>query len=178
MSVATRPLRALVVDDEPLARHRIVELLGLEPDLELVGEARSGTEAVRFIRELNPDLIFLDVQLPGGDGFDVLHATAERTPAVIFVTAYDQHAIRAFEHAAIDYLLEPVVEARFRAAVRRAVERVRRAETSLLSDQLGELLRRMDAAAHERLPIWSAARSSSTPPASAKCSRGSRATGW
>jgi two-component system LytT family response regulator len=158
MSAGTKPLRVLVVDDEPLARQRIVELLAPEPELELVGEARSGTEAVRLIRLRSPDLVFLDVQLPEGDGFDVLGAVARHAPAVIFVTAYDQHAIRAFDHAAVDYLLKPVVEARFRAAVRRAVERARGAEASRLSDQVGQLLRRLDGPAIERLPIWSAGR--------------------
>ena len=158
MSTGTRPLGVLVVDDEPLARQRIVELLAAERDLELVGEARAGAEAVRLIRMRKPDLVFLDVQLPGGDGFDVLEAAGPDSPAVIFVTAYDQYAIRAFEHAAIDYLLKPVVEARFRAAVRRAVERARGAETTQLSEQVGELLRRLARPASVRLPVWSAGR--------------------
>jgi two-component system LytT family response regulator len=158
MTSGTRPFRVLVVDDEPLARQRIVELLAAEPDLELVGEARAGAEAVRLIRMRRPDLVFLDVQLPGGDGFDVLRAAGRDSPAVIFVTAYDQYAIRAFEHAAVDYLLKPVVEARFRMAVRRAVERARGAEASQLSEQVSDLLQRLDAPASGRLPIWSAGR--------------------
>jgi two-component system, LytTR family, response regulator len=158
MSSGTRPLRVLVVDDEPLARQRIVELLAAEADLELVAEARAGAEAVRLIRTLGPDLVFLDVQLPGGDGFDVLGAAGPDLPAVIFVTAYDHYAIRAFEHAAVDYLLKPVVEARFRAAVRRAVERARSADVSQLSDQLRDLLSRLVAPVTERLPVWSAGR--------------------
>jgi two-component system, LytTR family, response regulator len=158
MSSGTRPLRVLVVDDEPLARQRIVELLAAEADLELVAQARAGAEAVRLIRTLGPDLVFLDVQLPGGDGFDVLGAAGPDLPAVIFVTAYDHYAIRAFEHAAVDYLLKPVVEARFRAAVRRAVERTRSADASALSGQLRDLLRRLDAPPSGHLPIWSAGR--------------------
>jgi two-component system LytT family response regulator len=158
MTSRTRPLRVLVVDDEPLARQRIVELLAAEPDLELVGEARAGAEAIRLIRTRKPDLVFLDVQLPGGDGFDVLGATGPDSPAVIFVTAYDQYAVRAFEHAAIDYLLKPVVEARFRAAVRRAIERARDTDASQLSAQVGELLRKLEAPASGPLAIWSAGR--------------------
>jgi two-component system LytT family response regulator len=158
MTTGTRPFRVLVVDDEPLARQRIVELLAAEPDLELVGEARAAAEAVRLIRMRRPDLVFLDVQLPGGDGFDVLRAAGGDSPAVIFVTAYDQYAIRAFERSAVDYLLKPVVEARFRMAVRRAVERARGAEASQLSEHVRDLLRRLDAPASGRLPIWSAGR--------------------
>lgn len=158
MSTGTPPLRVLVVDDEPLARQRIVELLADETDVELVGTARAASEAVRLIRTQKPDLVFLDVQLPGGDGFDVLGAADTDLPAVIFVTAYDQYAIRAFEHSAVDYLLKPVVEARFRAAVRRAVERARSADASQLSEQLRDLLGRLYAPATDRLPIWSAGR--------------------
>ena len=125
MSAAPRRLRAVVVDDEPLARKRLLALLADEPDIDVVGEAGGGSAAVRLITAARPDLVFLDVQMPGLDGFEVLRAVApSHLPLVVFVTAYDEHAIRAFEVAAVDYLLKPVAEARFREAVRRAVDRV------------------------------------------------------
>jgi two-component system LytT family response regulator len=156
--MSLQPLRALVVDDEPPARERIIDLLASEPDIELVGEAGAGSEAVRLIRQQRPHLVFLDIQLPGKDGFEVLRAAAPCVPAVIFVTAYDEHAIRAFEFAAVDYLLKPIVESRFRAAVKRAQARVRGTEPSMLSEQMSELLLRLDAPVMEHLPIWSAKR--------------------
>src|SRR5439155_852628 len=108
-------LRTLLVDDEPLAREHLGALLADEPDIDVVGEAGGGSAAIRLIRSTKPDLVFLDVQMPGCDGFEVLRAVApSHTPLVIFVTAYDAHAIRAFEVAAVDYLLKPVVESRFR----------------------------------------------------------------
>lgn len=123
MSVAL-PLRVMVVDDEPLAREHLAELLAGEPDMTLVGQAGGGSEAVRLIGELRPDVVFLDVHMPGLDGFDVLRALpANQWPLVVFVTAYDQHAVDAFEVSAVDYLLKPVLEDRFRVAARRAVER-------------------------------------------------------
>ena len=115
-------LKVLVVDDEPLAREGLKLLLGRQPQVESVSEARNGREAVALIREQKPDLVLLDVQMPRIDGFAVVHAIgAERMPAVIFVTAHDQYAIRAFEIAAIDYLLKPVTEERFALAFERAV---------------------------------------------------------
>jgi two-component system LytT family response regulator len=151
------PLRALVVDDEPLARKRIRALLADEPDIDVVGEAGGGSEAIRLIGSARPDLVFLDVQMPGHDGFDVLRASAPtHLPMVIFVTAHDAHAIRAFEVAAADYLLKPVVEERFRAAVRRAVDRVRGAHSGDISRQLTTLLEQLPAfAAVDRVPIRS-----------------------
>ena len=119
-------VRALIVDDEPLAREHLRALLADEPDVDVVGEAGGGSTAIQLIGALEPDLVFLDVQMPGCDGFQVLSAIAPtHAPVVVFVTAYDAHALRAFDVAAVDYLLKPVVEARFRAAVRRAVKRVR-----------------------------------------------------
>jgi two-component system LytT family response regulator len=136
-----RRVRTLVVDDEPPARQRLVTLLGDEPDIEVVGEAGSGSAAVRAITELEPDLVFLDIQMPGFDGFDVLRATAGlHHPLVVFVTAYDEHALRAFDVQAVDYVLKPVVEPRFRAAVRRAVARVRETSQPELARTLTRLL--------------------------------------
>jgi len=113
--------KALIVDDEPFARERVRRLLASEADIEVVGESRNGFEAIAAIRELAPDLIFLDVQMPGRDGFGVLEELApEQTPVVIFLTAYDQYAVRAFEAAALDYLLKPFDEERFQKAVARA----------------------------------------------------------
>jgi two-component system, LytTR family, response regulator len=118
-------LSVLVVDDEPLAREGLKLLLGRQPQVESVSEARNGREAIAFIREKKPDLVLLDVQMPRTDGFAVVHAMgAERMPPVIFVTAHDQYAIRAFEIAAIDYLLKPVTEERFALAFKRAIGRL------------------------------------------------------
>jgi two-component system LytT family response regulator len=116
-------VRVLIADDEPLARERVRELLG-NRDLEVVGEARDGEEALRLIQSLKPDLIFLDVQMPALDGFEVLaELRADERPAVIFVTAYDDYAVRAFEVDALDYLVKPFNRARFDAALQRALSR-------------------------------------------------------
>jgi two-component system, LytTR family, response regulator len=119
-------LRVLVVDDEPLAREGLKLLLGRQPQVESVLEARNGKEAIACIREQKPDLALLDVQMPRTDGFVVVNTIgAESMPPVIFVTAHDQYAIRAFEIAAIDYLLKPVTEERFALAFHRAISRLR-----------------------------------------------------
>ena len=119
-------LSVLVVDDEPIARKGLRLLLGRQPQVESVLEARNGREAIALIREQRPDLVLLDVQMPRNDGFAVIHAVgAERMPPIIFVTAHDQYAIRAFEIAAIDYLLKPVAEERFDLAFKRAIGRLR-----------------------------------------------------
>jgi two-component system LytT family response regulator len=113
-------LRALIVDDEPLARRRLRTLLKAEADLEFVGECEDGVSAIAETRRLAPDVLFLDVQMPGLDGFDVIEALGPSArAAVIFVTAYDQHALRAFEVHAVDYLLKPFDRARLRQAVAR-----------------------------------------------------------
>jgi len=118
-------LKVLVVDDEPLARDGLKLLLERQAGVESVSEARNGREAVAFIRDRAPDLVLLDVQMPRMDGFAVVHAVGpERMPAVIFVTAHDQYAIRAFEIAALDYLLKPVTEERFALAFARASSRI------------------------------------------------------
>lgn len=118
-------LTVLVVDDEPLAREGMKLLLARQPQVGSVSEARNGREAITLIRDQKPDLVFLDVQMPRTDGFAVVNAIgAERMPPVIFVTAHNQYAIRAFEIAALDYLLKPVTEERFGVAFKRAVRRL------------------------------------------------------
>jgi two-component system LytT family response regulator len=113
-------MRALIVDDEPLARRGVVLRLGAFTDVEIVGECSSGPVAVRRILELAPDLVFLDVQMPGMDGFEVLRALpADALPLVIFLTAHERHALRAFEVHALDYLLKPIDDGRFAAAIGR-----------------------------------------------------------
>ena len=118
------PLRVLLVDDEPLVRRGLRAFLGAEPDVEVVGECRDGNEAVAAVRALAPDVVFLDVQMPELDGFGVLDALGADRPAVVFVTAFDAYAIRAFDVHAVDYLLKPFDEPRFRVALDRARERI------------------------------------------------------
>ena len=120
-------IRVLIVDDEPLARRGIRQLLSAQEDVEIAGEARNGREAIRMVQALAPDLMFLDVQMPEFDGFDVLR-NVERIPMVIFVTAYDTFAVRAFEERALDYLVKPIGEARFHDAMARARERLQSEE--------------------------------------------------
>jgi len=118
-------IRAVVVDDEPLARSSLKVLLRRDPEVELVGECKSGMEALTEIRRKKPELVFLDVQMPECDGFDVLEQLgSEMPPALVFVTAYDQYALRAFEAGALDYLLKPFDNARFERALNRAKERI------------------------------------------------------
>lgn len=112
-------MKALVVDDEQLARFELRRLLRAYPEIDIVGEAEDGDEAIRLTRELSPDVIFLDIQMPGMTGFDVLARIEGELPEVIFTTAYDQHAIRAFEVNALDYLLKPIVPERLTAALSR-----------------------------------------------------------
>ncbi len=112
-------IRALVVDDEPMARDRVLSLLQQEEDIEVVGECSDGVQAVAAIQHHAPDLVFLDVQMPGHTGFEVIQAVgAERMPTVIFVTAYDEYALRAFEVHALDYLLKPFGRDRFQQTLR------------------------------------------------------------
>ena len=115
------PIGAVVVDDEPLARANIVSLLRADPEVSLLAECSSGAQAVKVVRELKPSLLFLDVQMPDLDGFGVLERLgAEAPPAVVFVTAYDQYALKAFEAEALDYLLKPYDNARFYRVLSRA----------------------------------------------------------
>jgi two-component system LytT family response regulator len=118
-------LTTVIVDDEPLARSNLAVLLRLDPKIEIVAECGSGIEAPSVIRDLKPDLLFLDVQMPECDGFDVLELLGNDVPpAVVFVTAYDQYALRAFEAGALDYLLKPFDNARFDLALKRARQKI------------------------------------------------------
>ncbi len=119
-----KKIRTVIVDDEPLARTNLIILLRLHEEIEIVAECGSGREALSAIRELKPDLIFLDVQMPECDGFDVIEMLGNEAPCVIFVTAYDSYALRAFEIGALDYLLKPFDNARFERTLARAKERI------------------------------------------------------
>jgi two-component system, LytTR family, response regulator len=144
------PIGALVVDDEPLARANIVNLLRTDPEISVLGECGSGTDAVRAARELRPSLLFLDVQMPGCDGFDVLESLGvDMPPAVVFVTAYDRYALKAFEAEALDYLLKPFTDARFFRVLSRAKASLAR--------------RPLENGRCERIPIRSAGRISFLP---------------
>ena len=123
MAEGTRKCRAVIVDDEELARRVLRELLRAHNEVEVVAECPNGFEAVKAVAELKPDLLFLDVQMPKLDGFEVLELIAEG-PAVIFVTAYDQYALRAFEAHAVDYLLKPFGADRLKVALERVKERL------------------------------------------------------
>ena len=132
-----KKLRTVIVDDEPLARERLASLLSAEQDIEVIAQCRDGEEAVTAIDQHSPDLVFLDVQMPGLNGFEVIDAVgAEKMPLVIFVTAYDQHALRAFQVRALDYLLKPFDRERF-------VEALQRARTHIQRDETGDLGRRL-----------------------------------
>ncbi len=134
-------IRALIVDDEPLARRGIRQLLEAADDISVVGECRNGRDALAALDSLAPDLVFLDVQMPELDGFEVVRARgAARMPYVVFVTAYDEFAVKAFETHALDYLVKPVNAARFAAALDRVRERMRFAEALALSRRIGDLL--------------------------------------
>lgn len=119
--------RTLIVDDEPLARSNLRVLLGRDPQIEVIGECCCGAEAIQQIRGCKPDLVFLDVQMPECDGFDVLEQLgADQPRAIVFVTAYDQYALRAFEAGALDYLLKPFDNERFERALQRAKQNLQR----------------------------------------------------
>jgi two-component system, LytTR family, response regulator len=135
------PIRALIVDDEPLARKFIRRMLKDERDIEVVGEAGNGKDAVATITKHNPDIVFLDVQMPEMDGFAVLESIqADKMPEIIFTTAYEQYAIRAFELHALDYLLKPFDHARFKDAIKHAKDRFRSEHQQEGRLQIGALL--------------------------------------
>jgi two-component system LytT family response regulator len=126
-------VRTLIVDDEPLARDRLRQLLRSEPEIEIVGECADGREAVATVQKTPPDLIFLDVQMPELDGFGVVEAIgAESAPVIVFVTAHDKFALRAFEIHAVDYLLKPFDRERFQKALHRALEQIKQREGGAL----------------------------------------------
>jgi two-component system LytT family response regulator len=134
-------VRTLLVDDEPLAREGMRMLLAAEPDIEIIGEAADGVQAADAIHALRPDLVFLDVQMPEVDGLQVVERVgAAHMPAVIFVTAYHQHAVRAFELHAVDYLLKPVRDERLRSALARARLRLASRDENVLAARLEALL--------------------------------------
>jgi len=134
-------IRALVVDDEAPARRKLVRLLGQAEDVEVAGEAANGAEAVRAIRERRPDVAFLDVRMPGLDGFGVVREVgSDAVPCIVFVTAYDDHAVQAFEVQALDYLLKPVAPSRFQAALERVREALARGRTADLAARLERAL--------------------------------------
>jgi two-component system LytT family response regulator len=146
MPDATARLRVLLIDDEPLARDSLRVILSSEPDVDIVGEAGDGSSAVRAIRDCAPDAVFLDVRMPGMDGFAVVETVGPgEMPPVVFVTAFDEHAVRAFEINALDYVLKPFDDDRLRAALRRI-----RAQRRLARD--GELARRLAALISEPVP--------------------------
>ena len=141
-------IRTIVVDDEPTARRGVKLLLQRDTAIEIVGEAATGEEAAALIRREKPDLAFLDVQMPGSDGFAALSGLeAGIAPAVVFVTAYDEHALRAFEVNAVDYLLKPYDDARFAAALQRAKDEIRRRQTDNVNARLTQLLSYLQQAA-------------------------------
>jgi len=140
-------IRVLIVDDEPLARSNLTVLLRLDPEIAIVGECGSGMEALTEIRNLKPDLVFLDVEMPECDGFDVVEMLgSDLPPAIVFVTAYDQYALRAFDAGALDYLLKPFDNIRFDRTLGRAKERIAQGSTSprsmecLIMKSVGQVL--------------------------------------
>ena len=154
-------IRAIIVDDEPLARDGVRMNLETEPDIEVVGEAGSGEEAVELIESLRPDLLFLDVQMPGLDGFAVLDAVGpNHMPVTIFTTAYDEFALRAFDAHAIDYVLKPYDAQRFGAAVDRARAQLNGRRKAHTDDRLDALLEELRAKNQylERLVVRSGGR--------------------
>ncbi|HEX8844328.1 MAG TPA: LytTR family DNA-binding domain-containing protein [Pyrinomonadaceae bacterium] len=141
MSTKRKKIKTLIVDDEPLARRTIRDLLAADPEIEIIGECSSGLEAVKFIRREPPDLLFLDIQMPGMNGFEALSKIEyEQIPAIIFVTAFDRYALQAFEIHALDYLLKPFTDKRFEEALRQAKSQVELKEINRLSQSLLALL--------------------------------------
>jgi two-component system LytT family response regulator len=156
-SASPASLRVLLVDDEPLARDSLRLILASDPQVEIVGECGDGASAVTAIRALSPDLVFLDVRMPELDGFGVVDAVGpERMPAVVFVTAYDEHAVRAFEVHALDYVLKPFDDDRLRAALSRAREHLALTRDGALSRRLAALLAGAPDASGSRAPDESA----------------------
>ena len=147
-------MKILIVDDESLARERLRRLLSTEPDVQIVGECADGPAAVDAVRQHAPDLLLLDVQMPGMDGFETLRALAPTPlPTVVFVTGFDQHAVRAFEARALDYLLKPTTRARLQESLARARERfsVQRASPTLPPALLDLLAERENSPASPRV---------------------------
>ena len=130
-------LRAIIVDDEALARRAVGQQLERHPEVRVLAECATGSDAVRAITAYDPDLVFLDIQMPGGTGFDVVHQISDaRRPAIIIVTAYSEYAVKAFDVNAVDYVLKPVEESRFDAALSRARARLRAADSGDAVDRI------------------------------------------
>jgi two-component system, LytTR family, response regulator len=141
MDRVKRKIKTVIIDDEPIARRNLRALLERDADVEIVGEGGSGMEAIRLIRTKSPDLVFLDIQMPEMNGFEALgHIGADSVAAIIFVTAFDQYAVRAFEVHALDYLLKPFDDSRFEAALARAKTQIEQREAKELSKKLFALL--------------------------------------
>lgn len=161
--------RAVIIDDEPAARRGVRLLLARDPEIETVGEAGTGDEAAALMARERPEVAFLDVQMPGGDGFEALaKIDPAQAPAVVFVTAYDEHALRAFEINAVDYLLKPFDDLRFGAALQRAKAAARRRRDETMDSRLSKLMNylehdparaaateRAEAKAHDRILVKS-----------------------
>jgi len=143
-------MRILIVDDEPLARERIREMLKKETEIEFIGEAANGAQAIENIRTQKPDIVFLDIQMPDMDGFGVLETLGAKTlaqiPAIIFVTAYDQHALKAFEFHALDYLLKPFDRERFRETFKRAKAQINQHAGDEPNQRILDLLEQLNSA--------------------------------
>ena len=138
-------IRTLIVDDEPIARRGIRQQLRLEADVEIIGECANGKEAIAAIKKQSPDLLFLDVQMPLLDGFGVVDAIGvDKLPAVVFVTAYDEHAIRAFEVNALDYLLKPIDHERFQKTLTLVLRQIEGAKTQPIQQKLASLLQHLE----------------------------------
>lgn len=152
---AMEKISVLIVDDEPLARKGLVDLLSTQSGFTLAGEASDGRSAVESIRTIRPDLVFLDIQMPEMNGFEVMLEVGAEMPSTIIVTAYDQYAIQAFEHHAVDYLLKPVDPERFQTSLARAAQRIREAMGGQDLTHLLALLKELDgrSAARERLVV-------------------------
>ena len=151
MTPTPTPIRTLIVDDEPLARERVRSLIADQPGMTVIGEAQDGDQAVEQILAHQPDLVFLDVQMPKKTGFDVIQAVgADRMPAVVFVTAYDQYALKAFDVHAVDYLLKPFDRERFEGAVDRARRHFDASDSGALKSQLLRLVQELQPSAAPR----------------------------
>jgi two-component system LytT family response regulator len=149
-----QPIKVLIVDDEPAARACIRVLLKTHPDFALIGECEDGFQALEAIGKTSPDLVFLDIQMPEMTGFGVLEALPGPTlPHFVFVTAFDQHAIRAFDCNALDYLLKPYADARFYQALTKARQAIEAARSHQQAGQIGQLLRMIGPAARENTPL-------------------------
>lgn len=154
-------IKTLIVDDEPIARDRVRRMLREESDVEIVGECGNGAEAVAFINENQPDLVFLDIQMPEMTGFEALQQLNQnQAPVIIFVTAYDQYAIQAFDVHALDYLLKPFNRQRFQRAVERARELIEKTQVGTIDERLVSLLSDLKASKKylERLVVKSVGR--------------------